>query len=101
MRRWTPRWKVEDKKGTIFPDIWQCVRLRDTVKSHGVYVSLQSAAKRFNVTGSGKVTVRRAGKNHFQEKKSSKRRNKLSMKQQASDSMLDNIKGCLPYSKIK
>jgi len=61
----------------------------------------KAAAKRFNVTGSGKVTVRRAGKNHFQEKKSSKRRNKLSMKQQTSDSMLDNIKGCLPYSKIK
>lgn len=61
----------------------------------------KAAAKRFNITGSGKVTVRRAGKNHFQEKKSNKRRNKLSMKQQTSDSMLDNIKGCLPYSKIK
>ena len=61
----------------------------------------KAAVKRFNVTGSGKVTVRHAGKNHFQEKKSSKRRNKLSMKQVASDSMKDNIKGCLPYAKIK
>jgi len=61
----------------------------------------KAAVKRFNVTGSGKVTVRHAGKNHFQEKKSSKRRNKLTMKQVASDSMKDNIKGCLPYAKIK
>ncbi len=61
----------------------------------------KAAAKRFNVTGSGKVTVRHAGKNHFQEKKSSKRRNKLTMKQVASDSMKDNIKGCLPYAKVK
>jgi len=61
----------------------------------------KAAAKRFHVTGSGKVTVRHAGKNHFQEKKSSTRRNKLTMKQVASDSMKDNIKGCLPYANIK
>ena len=61
----------------------------------------KAAAKRFNITGTGKVTVRHAGKNHFQEKKSSKRRNKLTMKQVASDSMKDNIKGCLPYAKVK
>jgi large subunit ribosomal protein L35 len=63
--------------------------------------SSQAAAKRFKVTGSGKVTVRHAGKNHFQEKKSGKRKQKLSMKHVASDTQLDNIKGCLPYAKIQ
>jgi ribosomal protein L35 len=31
---------------------------------------MQAAAKRFRVTGSGKVVARRAGKNHFNEKMS-------------------------------
>jgi hypothetical protein len=31
---------------------------------------LQAAAKRFKVTGSGKLMARKAGKNHFNEKKS-------------------------------
>eukprot|EP00890_Picochlorum_soloecismus_P006528 jgi/Picsp_1/6/NSC_00006-R1_plastid ribosomal protein l35 len=61
----------------------------------------KAAAKRFKVTGSGKVTVRHAGKNHFQEKKSGKRKQKLSMKHVASDTQMDNIKGCLPYAKIQ
>lgn len=37
----------------------------------------KSASKRFKLTGSGKVMCRHAGKNHFQEKKGSKRRSKL------------------------
>ncbi len=35
-----------------------------------VAVLLQSAAKRFKVTGSGKVMCRKAGKQHFNEKMS-------------------------------
>lgn len=63
--------------------------------------NVQAAAKRFQVTGSGRVVVRHAGKNHFQEKKSSKRKQKISMKQLASDAHKNNITGCLPYAKIK
>lgn len=59
---------------------------------------MQSAAKRYKVTGSGKVMVRHAGKNHFQEKKSSKRRQKLATPMEASQTHMDLIKGCLPYA---
>jgi large subunit ribosomal protein L35 len=41
------------------------------MKSH------RGTAKRFEVTGSGKLKRRRANKNHILEKKSSKRKNKL------------------------
>ena len=61
----------------------------------------KSAAKRFKVTGSGRVVVRHAGKNHFQEKKSSKRRAKLSMMHLAPEAHTANIKGCLPYAKLQ
>jgi len=61
----------------------------------------KSAAKRFKVTGSGRVVVRHAGKNHFQEKKSSKRRTKLSMMHLAPEAHTANIKGCLPYAKLQ
>jgi large subunit ribosomal protein L35 len=62
---------------------------------------LQSAAKRYRITGTGRVVVRHAGKNHFQEKKSSKRRQKLSGKHLVSETHLDLVKGCLPYAKVK
>jgi len=38
----------------------------------------KGAAKRFKVTGSGKLTRRRANLNHILEKKSSKRKRRLS-----------------------
>lgn len=38
---------------------------------------LQSAAKRYKVTGSGKVMVRRAGKQHLNEKQSRKTKRNL------------------------
>lgn len=60
----------------------------------------KSAAKRYRVTGSGRVVVRHAGKNHFQEKKSSSRRQKLSGMHLASDTHLNLIRGCLPYAKV-
>ena len=45
--------------------------------------------------------VRHAGRNHFQEKKGQKRRQRLSVPKQASDTHLDLIKGCLPYAKLR
>ena len=39
--------------------------------------SRQSAAKRYKVTGSGKVVVRRAGRQHLNEKQSSKTKRNL------------------------
>jgi large subunit ribosomal protein L35 len=49
------------------------------MKSH------RGAAKRFEVTGSGKLKRRRAFKNHMLEKKSSKRKNKLGKPTLVSD----------------
>ena len=41
----------------------------------------KGAAKRFKVTGSGKITRRKAFKNHILEKKSPKRKRRLSREQ--------------------
>jgi large subunit ribosomal protein L35 len=38
---------------------------------------VQAAAKRYKITGSGKVMVRRAGKQHLNEKQSSKTKRNL------------------------
>ena len=61
----------------------------------------KAAAKRYKVTGTGKVMVRHAGRNHFQEKKGAKRRNQLSNKKAAPDSHADRIKRCLPNSGVQ
>lgn len=44
----------------------------------GVFLGLQASAKRFRVTGSGKIMRRRAGKQHLLAKKNSKRKLRLS-----------------------
>jgi hypothetical protein len=41
---------------------------------------LQASAKRFSVTGSGKITRRQAGRAHLLRKKTTKRKNRLSGK---------------------
>ncbi|PSC74543.1 50S ribosomal chloroplastic [Micractinium conductrix] len=61
----------------------------------------KSAAKRYKLTGSGKVMVRRAGKQHLNEKQSRKTKRNLSKMVTASDSHKNLIRGCLPYAKIK
>lgn len=42
-----------------------------------ILVSVQAAAKRFKITGTGKVVLRHPGKQHINEKKSSKRLSQL------------------------
>lgn len=61
----------------------------------------KSAAKRFKITGSGKVMVRRSGKQHLNEKLLKAKKKALSKERQVSVSDLENIKGCLPYANIK
>jgi large subunit ribosomal protein L35 len=61
----------------------------------------KSASKRFKITGSGKIMARHAGKNHFQEKKGSKRRKALKVPLQVSETHMRLIKGCLPYAGIQ
>lgn len=59
------------------------------MKSH------RGAAKRFEITGTGKIRRRRAFKNHILEKKSSKRKRRLSTPDVVSDADAKRIRRLL------
>ncbi len=58
----------------------------------------RGAAKRFKLTGSGKVVKNRAFKSHILEKKSAKRKRNLRHSAVVSDAESKRIKRLLPYS---
>lgn len=60
----------------------------------------KASAKRFRVTGSGKIMRRRAGKQHLLRKKNAKRRLRLSKTVQVDRSDYNNVIGALPYLKV-
>ncbi|KAF5725894.1 50S ribosomal protein L35 chloroplastic isoform X1 [Tripterygium wilfordii] len=60
----------------------------------------KASAKRFRVTGSGKIMRRRAGKQHLLQKKNTKRKLRLSKIHPVSRSDYDNVIGCMPYLKV-
>uniref|UniRef100_A0A5B7BQR5 50S ribosomal protein L35 n=1 Tax=Davidia involucrata TaxID=16924 RepID=A0A5B7BQR5_DAVIN len=60
----------------------------------------KASAKRFRVTGSGKIMRRRAGKQHLLRKKNAKRRLRLSKMLQVDRGDYDNVIGALPYLKV-
>ncbi|KAJ0817252.1 putative ribosomal protein L35 [Helianthus annuus] len=60
----------------------------------------KASAKRFRVTGTGKIVRRRAGKQHLLRKKNAKRRNRLSKTVQVDRSDYNNVIGALPYLKV-
>ncbi|CAI9098710.1 OLC1v1035401C1 [Oldenlandia corymbosa var. corymbosa] len=60
----------------------------------------KASAKRFRVSGSGKIMRRRAGKQHLLRKKNTKRRLRLSKMVQVDRSDYDNVIGALPYLKV-
>ncbi len=55
----------------------------------------RGAAKRFQVTGSGKLVRRKAFKNHILEKKSPKRKRRLSAEAELSGGDRDRVKRLL------
>ncbi|UFP95304.1 50S ribosomal protein L35 [Gloeobacter morelensis] len=57
----------------------------------------QSAAKRYEVTGSGKLRRRRAGKNHLLQHKSASRKRSLSTKVEVSETDLYKVTRQCPY----
>jgi len=59
----------------------------------------KSGAKRYKVTGTGKILRRQAGKSHLLNHKNAKRRRRLSGEVGASETNLDKIKLELPYIK--
>lgn len=60
----------------------------------------KASAKRFRVTGRGKIVRRRAGKQHLLVKKNTKRKNRLSKMTYVDKSDYDNVIGALPYLKV-
>ncbi|KAL2936463.1 50S ribosomal protein L35 chloroplastic [Bienertia sinuspersici] len=60
----------------------------------------KASAKRFRVTGKGKIVRRRAGKQHLLAKKNTKRKSRLSKVVQVDRSDYDNVIGALPYLKV-
>jgi len=57
----------------------------------------RGAAKRFSVTGSGKIKRNKAYKGHLLTGKPSKRMRKLRKGGLVSDAQYDNVKKLLPY----
>ncbi|PON99320.1 Ribosomal protein [Trema orientale] len=60
----------------------------------------KASAKRFRVTGRGKIVRRRAGKQHLLAKKNTKRKLRLSKMHPVNRSDYDNVIGALPYLKV-
>ncbi|CAM0909150.1 unnamed protein product [Alopecurus aequalis] len=60
----------------------------------------KASAKRFRVTGTGKIVRRCAGKQHLLSKKNAKRRKRLSKRVQVSKSDYSNVMGAMPYLKV-
>ena len=58
----------------------------------------KAVAKRFKVTGSGKVLRRKQGKRHILQKKSRKRKRNLGKATLVSEADLKNVKENLPFS---
>ncbi|KAL5547595.1 hypothetical protein UlMin_002826 [Ulmus minor] len=60
----------------------------------------KASAKRFRVTGRGKIVRRRAGKQHLLCKKNTKRKLRLSKMHPVNRSDYDNVIKALPYLKV-
>ncbi|XP_050212397.1 50S ribosomal protein L35, chloroplastic [Mercurialis annua] len=60
----------------------------------------KASAKRFRVTGKGKIVRRRAGKQHLLAKKNTKRKLRLSKMIGVDRSDYDNVIKALPYLKV-
>merc|ERR1711934_232546 len=74
-----------------------------TAKAKGKYKlkTRKAAAKRFKVTGNGKVMRRKQGKQHLNTKKKTKRKRFLSAPAVVEKGDIPNIKGSMPNHKIK
>ena len=66
-------------------------------KNPGICKTRKAVAKRFKVTGSGKVLRRRQGKRHLLENKNRKRKNSLSKSVLVADVDVPSIKANLPF----
>ena len=61
----------------------------------------QSAAKRYKVTGSGKVMARHSGKQHMNEKQTRHKKRELAKSFVVSPSDIYKASRCLPYADLQ
>ncbi len=66
-------------------------------KNPGICKTRKAVAKRFKVTGSGKVLRRRQGKRHLLENKNRKRKNSLGKSVLVAEVDVPSIKANLPF----
>jgi len=57
----------------------------------------RGAAKRFKISGTGKIMMKRAGKRHLLTKKSSRRKRGYALPVEAKKTELKGIRRLLPY----
>lgn len=72
----------------------------DAKQGGGKLKTKKAASKRIKVTAGGKVMVRRAGKQHINEKLSSSKLAALSKEKRVPDCNLNLVIKCLPYAGI-
>ncbi len=58
----------------------------------------KAAAKRFKVTGTGKIMRRKAGLRHLASSKTSKQKRKLGKDGEVHVTMVPRIRECLPFA---
>lgn len=57
----------------------------------------KSVAKRFKITGTGKIVRAKAGRRHLATKKSAKRKRQLAKAGQVDKTMVPKVMECLPF----
>ena len=75
-----------------------CISLCVMTRKSGLNKTRKAVAKRFKVTGSGKVLRRKQGKRHILQKKSSKRKRSLSKVALVAETDVWAVKQNLPFA---
>lgn len=75
-----------------------CISLPVMTRKSGLNKTRKAVAKRFKVTGSGKVLRRKQGKRHILQKKSSKRKRSLSKVALVASTDVWAVKQNLPFA---
>ena len=66
-----------------------------------VRLVMQAAAKRYKITGTGKVLTRRPGKQHLNQKLSRQHKRRLSSTRGVEKSDFNNVSSLLPGQKLR
>ncbi|CAL0330408.1 unnamed protein product [Lupinus luteus] len=90
---------LPQKPSTLLPSKLRTLTVVSGKKGYKIKTH-KASAKRFRVTGAGRIVRRRAGKQHLLYKKNSRRKLRLSKMHPVSKSDYNNVIGALPYLKV-